>query len=85
VKCRICAKRLTTAQVTVAASRGKVASYCSIKCRNTAAKRRQRAKVAPCALCIDTAKAEAEIVFRDLGEVLNAQRMAAELCKHGTV
>ncbi len=36
----------------------------------------------PCALCLDRAKAECEIIFRDIGEVLNAEQMASECCTH---
>jgi hypothetical protein len=44
VKCLFCAKRLSAAQIIIARSRGKTPSYCSLRCRQAAAKRRQRAR-----------------------------------------
>lgn len=42
--CQVCHKRLTAKQVATAESRGRVATYCSPRCRRTAARRRERSK-----------------------------------------
>ena len=42
--CALCERPLTLAQIAIAESRGRPAIYCSPRCRETARKRRTRAR-----------------------------------------
>ncbi len=42
--CAVCDEPITARQAAIAESRGRTATYCSPRCRDTAAKRKQRAK-----------------------------------------